>query len=298
MPDTTLLPDDILPNEKKIKELQAQIREIQNARPRLRLAFVDRSDRTVFTFQRSTGLASAEVASRITALRTDYPEMQSAPQPRQADKGPARSFVGDWSDLMDMSGILTAIKPEEIKQYNERLAKFYKDYEKYLEKLALLYDWETRTAPLRIFLLNEGTSPADDIDVFLHFPDGFILFDQGNYPKSPEEPQPPRKPISLAEQLSRPIGIPHDLTGFYSSRAFDHRSLDPPSNVGSPKIKRTNSYDVSVKINRSKHGIAEPLEVMYINFPSSATKKNFRVDYLIHASNLPKETAGSLNIIV
>jgi hypothetical protein len=71
-----------------------------------------------------------------------------------------------------------------------------------------------------------------------------------------------------------------------------------PSNVGSPKIKRTNSYDVTVKIKKAKHGLIEQLDAMYLTFESFSALQNFKIDYSIHASNLPKHIEGSLNVVI
>jgi hypothetical protein len=68
--------------------------------------------------------------------------------------------------------------------------------------------------------------------------------------------------------------------------------------VGAPKIKRANSYNVTVNVSKSKHGIQENLDVMYITFEPSTVLRGFTVDYEIHASNLPKRAAGKLNVMI
>jgi predicted ribonuclease YlaK len=53
LPDTALLPEDALPSEKRIKELEAQVRELENARPKLRLAFPGATNNLAPSFQRA-----------------------------------------------------------------------------------------------------------------------------------------------------------------------------------------------------------------------------------------------------
>ncbi len=60
-----------------------------------------------------------------------------------------------------------------------------------------------------------------------------------------------------------------------------------PSNVRGPKIKRTNSYDVKVHVERAKHGIEVALDVLYVTFDPSVGPWSFAIEYVIHASNLP-----------
>lgn len=144
-----------------------------------------------------------------------------------------------------------------------------------------------------------GSCPADDIDIFMHFPDGFELFDEDDCEKEPEAPKAPRKPRSILEEAAAGLSI---RSFGYSDHLHSHldylSSPVGPSNVSGPKIKRTNSYDVKVSVRRAKHGIEEPLDTIYLTFESSAMARSFAIDYAIHASNLPSHVTGTLNVIV
>jgi hypothetical protein len=172
---------------------------------------------------------------------------------------------------------------------------FFTEYEKYLRALAMFYAWESQTAAINIILVNEGSSPADDVDIFMHFPDGFELFEEDDYDKEPEAPKPPRKPKSILEQATAGFPMDHHL---YSPDLSQIRSPAGPSNVSGPKIKRTNSYDVKVHVRRAKHGIEVALDAMYITFESTLASRSFELEYAIHASNLPTHVNGTLNVIV
>jgi hypothetical protein len=43
----------------------------------------------------------------------------------------------------------------------------------------------------------DGSWPAEDIYVMLHFPDGFTLYDEEHPPDVPEEPGIPSKELNL-----------------------------------------------------------------------------------------------------
>lgn len=45
--------------------------------------------------------------------------------------------------------------------------------------------------PINIQMHNNGNAPANDIDVWLHFPDGFFVLRKDQYMKKPREPKPP-----------------------------------------------------------------------------------------------------------
>lgn len=296
LPDTVLLPEDVLPSEKKIKELEAQIRELENARPKLKLAFLGRSNNLTLRFQRSETLSNADIAARMAKLRNEYPKMsESAKTPPVSDGTPVSLYT-----LFNGASQLGRVDPESIKKYNDGLDDFFTRYEKFLEKLALFYVWESHTAAINLVLLNEGSKPADDVDIFMHFPDGFELFGEYEYNKEPEGPKAPAKPKSILEQAA--IGFPMAALGLdhyaYLPDLGQMRMPAGPSNVSGPKIKRTNSYDVKVHVARAKHEIEVALDVLYITFDPITGPQSFAIEYEIHALNLPTHVNGILNVIV
>jgi rRNA-processing protein FCF1 len=294
LPDSASLPEEVLPSEKKIKELENQVKELQNIRPRLRLSFADGSSKVSLEFQETTELSEENIANSMSAIRNKYPKLV---EKKFQDKAVAVSPI--LQSLVTVSFELGLLTPEKIAEYNRSLDEFFSEYEQYLKDVRLFCEWERRTATLKILLINEGTCPADDIDIFMHFPDGFKLFDEGDYLKPPKEPKAPLKPRSALDQLTSPVFL-GGMDSIYRNTSLDLLARLPvgPSNVGSPKIKRTNSYDVTVKVKKAKHGLKEELDAMYLTFDSLSTMQNFRIDYSIHASNLPKHIEGSLNVVV
>lgn len=257
LPDSALLPDKVLPSEKKIKELETQVRELQNARPKLRLAFSGGSNNLNLSFQRAGQLSESDITSRMVNLRDKYPKMTERTKAPSHDEAP-----GYLHNLLSATSGLSAVNAESIQRYNDDLEVFFRDYEEYLKEVAVFYAWESRTASINIVLINDGSCPAEDVDIYMHFPDGFELFDEDDYKKGPEAPKLPRKPRSIWEEAT--AGFP--MGGF---NFMDHHLYPPdlghlrlpasPSNVSGPKIKRTNSYDVKVNVRKAKHGIEEAL---------------------------------------
>jgi hypothetical protein len=292
LPDSASLPEEILPSEKKIKELENQVKELQNIRPKLRLTFADGSSKVSLEFQRTVELSEANIAGSVAAIRNKYPKLV---EQKLADKADAVFPV--LQGLARMNFELLQLTPKKIDEYNRSLDEFFSDYEQYLKDVRSFCEWERRTATLKIFLTNEGTCPADDIDIFMHFPDGFKLFDEDDYLEPPKEPKAPSKPRSALDQLTSPVFV-GGMGSIYHNHNLDLLARLPagPSNVGSPKIKRTNSYDVAVKVKKAKHGLIVELDAMYLTFDSFSTVQNFKIDYSIHASNLPKHFEGSLNV--
>lgn len=290
LPDSELLPDEVLPDEKKIADLQAQVRELQDARPKLSLSFTGRSSNLNLTFQRSDELSAVDISNRMEDLRRKYPKMAERANASDSGAPPAQTLLGAALGF-------SVVDQESIRKYNGSLDGFFREYEEYLENLAVFYVWESRTAAINISLINAGSCPAEDVDIFMHFPDGFELFREEDYEAEPKAPKAPAKPASVWDGISTGFSIP-DLYPLYRHDLSHLRPPSGPSNVGGPRIKRTNSYDVKVNVRKSKHGIQEPLDVMYLTFEPSAIPRGFSIDYEIHASNLPKRVTGKLNVII
>jgi hypothetical protein len=119
---------------------------------------------------------------------------------------------------------------------------------------------------LDILAVNEGTCPAQDLDVFLHFPDGFALVAESGLPKKPRMPDPPNRPRTLAETVASGFQIPDFLA---RSPSINFPEIPRPTNVSKPLIRRTRSYDVEVSIAILKHGFFGARE----NLPTPACQK-------------------------
>jgi hypothetical protein len=95
-----------------------------------------------------------------------------------------------------------------------------------------------------------GTVPAEDIDIHLHFPDGFELVDSADYPKPPTEPNTPYKPKNRL-----------DIPGLGIS-GFPRIHIPNPQNMNidseRPTIRKSNSYDVDYNRSYLKHNYNSP----------------------------------------
>lgn len=68
------------------------------------------------------------------------------------------------------------------------------------------------------------------------------------------------------------------------------------ANVGSPTIKKTNSYDVNVHVRSVKHNLNETLDVLWLKYDDMRKAKGFTIDYKIMAANIPQVVTGKLNV--
>jgi hypothetical protein len=290
LPEETSLPDETLASEKRIRELDEQVRRLRSISPALRLVFESEEDWKELDLSDHEELTPEIILDQLAGLRRDHPKM-SDPQ------GVGREQAGIFFDLA-IAGVGMGISAEDVNKYNSSLDKYFTAYERYLYSVREFNDLRRRTARLEIVLVNDGTCPAEDIDIFLHFPDGFELFNKDELPKEPEAPRAPTRPKTWIEKASQPMFVP----GFHAPELYDRlNSLNvpiTPPNVSRPSIRRTNSYDVEVGIMRAKHGMVQPLDPLYITFSSFTGARSFAIDYTIHAANLPDPAAGKLHVVV
>lgn len=151
---------------------------------------------------------------------------------------------------------------------------------------------------LEIALVNEGTCPAEDIAIFINYPDGFKLVDKEHLPKQPSAPKAPPRPKTAKEKIEDQFRIPQfTLPDVFRTPDFT-ANLPEFRNVGRPSIRRTKSYDVEVPVGKLKHEFIEALDPMYVVFASFEKARSFTIDYRIHAANMPDTVEGQLHVIV
>ena len=277
------LPDELLPEEKKRRELESEVMRLRNRLPRVKILF-NTNEPQLRVQLPSSDLPKLETPSAVE-LRAKYPkmEMPTVPLPRASEQ-----FLT----------VLSAIPAEDIEKYNDHLDLFYAAHAEYVVGLERLHALLANTLRLDILAVNEGTCPAHDLDIFLHFPDGFALVTESGLPKKPTKPNPPRRPETLAERMAFAVQAVQVPNVFARVPSLNLPEISRPTNVSRPMIRRTNSYDVKVSIVMLKHGFVEALEPLYVIFESNERIGSFTVDYRVHASNLPDASEGHLHVIV
>lgn len=294
LPEEYQLPSALDAAGKEKQQLQRRIQQLENRFPRLKLAFADEANQFSTTIHQPLTMAEEEIQQRMIDIKNKYKYRKRPAVPKSEPQGysPLERFARVQSLTNNFNNFVGS-SAEEITRYNRDLEEFYEECEIYLREYGVSAALQGRTVRLDLCLFNYGTAPAEDIDVFLHFPDGFVLYDEDDKPQMPEVPDPPRPPRTQAEIMQDRLGI----------RDYSHRDLSPTylpakSNVSAPEIKRSNSYEVSYEVQRLKQHMNEPFDPLYVVFDSFESAASFRIDYRINAADLPEETTGSLHTVI
>lgn len=262
------------PVEKEAHRLKRELDQLKNARPRLEIGLtvdgspLDVEANPVFPLRpRKSGLSDEEIERQVEEVRSSLREKYTFFRPKTSLAMP----------------LAMGISSKEISSYRQQLDGYPDIYRKYLQaRRSFLRQPMFR---FTIGIANAGTAPAQDVDIYLHFPDGFGLFEEKNIPSEPPEPPLPQKPMSEMERILKdPPGI---------------RSFKMPTPqldfLSSFSLKRTNSYDVSDSFHVIKHNERACVPELFLLFASMDAAKAFRCDYRVTVGNLPEEIKGSIN---
>ena len=293
--DNLKLPEEPDPNQKRIRKLEQELREIKLKIPKLSLIFENGEQHIKFVLSQQVDLAQEELESQLDEIKRRYPKIEKRSEQSRNLPEHLASIVDEAANLSALVG--NVVPPEEIDKYNTNLDKFYRFYGEYLRESAEYRNLQDRTVKLMIFVANNGTAPAEDVDVFMHFPDGFLLMNKRDFPEPTEPPKPPEKLRTQIQKLMESFSKP--LISVPSLHPHISAQIRPPSNVSVINIKRTSSYDVDFHVQRIKHKLQEPAdEPLYVVFQSFEGAQSFQIDYRILAANIPNELTGQLHVII
>ena len=290
------LPDDLRigegpdPQEREIAELQQKLVRYKQASPQVGLVFDDGESFMKFSPPVANVLDDEEQREALARVREENPKMVAGERPERAARLPG------GIDLAHLDRVMGRIGPSEeaIERYNEKLDDFYESYGKYLETRAEHRVLMASTTPLALSLVNGGTAPADDVDVFLDFPAGVMVLDADDFPGEPAPPKPPETPRSrsIFDYQNRLTGLTHLVT--------PRMPVFQPvmANVSGPTIEEGESPVVSYHVRRLKHNQRERLDELRVVLAAEAKIRSFSIDYRIHVGNLPDEIVGKLHVAI
>jgi hypothetical protein len=291
VPENLRLPEEPGPEEERIAELEKIIRRYEERIPKLSLTYANGDQYATFRLPEPLELSGEELSARVEEVRGRYPKMEGSGK-ITVEAGDVSGLVAALADWRPMDGV----SAEEISRYNDGLEEFYGAYSRYVGWEVKFRNMRGRTVELEVLLANDGTAPAQDIDVFMRFPGGLRVTTGEDYPSGPTPPAPPSKPKTFAEALAG-LGIIRDFALPSLERQLPEL-VTGPRNVSAPIITQGESYDVEVHVERAKHGLQQALDPLYVIFDSYEGASSFHINYRILAADVPEPVEGQLHVIV
>jgi len=274
IPDEYQLPDEVDEKDTLIEKLKRENSDLKNRIPKVDLFFKGKKKQITSVFTSSLVSQDDFLQKKMDVIKTQYP------------------FLKDEMAQKDISSITVpeflSLSQQQINDYNNNLSNFYKTYEEYVSKLFSAGKNKLLSLKIELEIYNEGTVPAEDIDLWLHFPDGFELFDNQDFCAVSPEPKPPYKPKNRFD-FGNLTAIPQIINPYSQSIS--------PAIFDRPSIKKTNSYEVEMHCSSLKHNHSFQFDDLFIKYSSFEDVKGFEILYKLTVANIPKIINGSINVI-
>jgi hypothetical protein len=286
-----LLPSEPDPLEKKNRELAAELHRYKSREPVLAILFEDGKLHARFRIVSPNDVSDhePEIQAKLAAAKEKCQPFSVKPREEIDAVTLANHPFGQLAEsVLQLTAGFETIGRSFYEDYNIRVEAYHRAYEKYLRDTVSFKTLPSRTIELNLMVENEGTCPAEDIHVLLHFPDGFSLHDQKHLPTAPEEPTVPSKEMRLLSQAALLPSL-HHLSD--AGIRFPN-----PRNSSLPRIRKTNSYDVEFEREKLQHGFVWHCDPLYVVFDSWESAGSFGIDYSIHAGNMIDDCEGQLGI--
>ncbi|MBG6129955.1 rRNA-processing protein FCF1 [Aquimarina sp. EL_43] len=267
-----LIPNQVSEEEKKIKKLERENQILKTRIPKLDVLFLNENK-----------------YQKIKVPKRDYSNFEDFKTQKLKEIKIENPYMEHNEHIGNLLTQLGPLFSSKINEYNNNLDEFYSEYENTLDKIFEYEKKELLSFNIQLIIKNSGNIPAEDIDLHLHFPDGFELIESSEKEEYPSLPEPPYKPKNAFD---------FGHSAFPMSTSF-HNQITPITslNLNSPSIKKTNSYDVDFSRKNLKHGYSEQLEELTIIFDSNSSINNFQIDYELSSANMPEKLIGKLNVL-
>jgi len=267
--------------QKEIEKLRDKITVLENRLPVLKLKILadnEPADFIKITLNQITAPSEDELTEKLEVIKDELKYK------------PSSNTFEIFIDLLSYPKV-------EIERYEKDLDKYIEEMLKYYKKEYKFKELQSRLIELNFIIINNGNLPAEDIDIFMHFPDGFVMFSEDELPKKPKEPEKPIPPRTQQEMISnfQKSLIPSFPSPYIPSIITPNINRNLSSG---PQIRKTNSYEVKYDLDKLKHGMQIYLKPVYILFESIDLTKSFKISYSILADNLPEPSNGNLNIVI
>jgi hypothetical protein len=197
---------------------------------------------------------------------------------------------------------------EQIQMYDEEVREYIKKYRKYLNDVKEIQE-SCLTIELSPVLINKGNSPAEDIDIFLEYPNDWLnspndieLLEEAyllEIPEKPARPNPPKSDIaSVASSIASVMSgfqIP-SLPELMPAPILPHINRKPVNQIG-PEINKS-EMSVHYWLNNLKHGMEWHLNPVYVGYSSVDAINTFQIKYSIRIGNHPNVNKGDLVVVI
>jgi rRNA-processing protein FCF1 len=310
LPEKFQVPPEIDEDKKKIQKLEKENSELKQKKPDLRLAFENKEIKANYFIKAPETFNSFNNWIELGAIRARYPKLEipetalrlSDSELKEKLKSKSKNSKENLTNLILIFGdILTQTPVSEYERYNAEVEQFYNNYLKYLEEIQNINNTKNLILECYVELINNGTAPAEDVDIFLKLPESSRFIYLEEFPKDPIQPNPPEPPRPVVVILGEPVA--NGIGKLFSRRQSGSNTLlTDKSGINQPHPNRfffsDNRQQGFLKLSELKHHYSIGLPKFHILLNSFSEAKSFEINYTILPKNLPQPINGKLHIII
>lgn len=260
MPERFKAKEEPDPRDAEIKRLREELQRSKNAQPQL-----------------SVGFAHEKSIKPFLEVSVKPPLPFNSAEAIWAEEAAKYKSFPSHSD----SGLMS-FPDFGNQQYNGHLKRYLEDFGVYLRENLVFKNFFRQAFSLEVQLLNSGTAPATDVDVFFTFHEEVDVYTEESLPEQPDRPSPPSRGESIYLNARLPRIVP---LAVQFERANRERS--GPSVTGS---------ETRFHLERIKHGTPVASPRLWIKFKSYKAARSFPFEYRLEAGNLTASISGELNV--
>lgn len=281
--------------KKKIQQLEVELSKLKNKIPNLSLLFSNKEQIVECQMMSEKILTDEEIEEKIFEIQKKHPKINIPISPENYLRANAAFLFKSEIEfeIILPSGKKRNIYPSQARDYNKKLEEYYSEYKNHLIENSRVDQIRIRTFVCEINLSNDGSCPADDIDVSLLFPAFVKVVKKDNrfsYSKTPDVPEIPKLSDRFQINPYFPNLIDRDLL----------RNLPITQITKSEQniFQKDEGDEVNLWTKNLKHGHSKKFERFCVIFSDVTSIKSFQIIYKITAANLPKHIEGKLNVLV
>lgn len=260
-------------DQRELKRLKEENLRLRSAQPKLRLALAGGKS---VVLARSGGSGKRLNPRSLDRLKIEVPLLSAGSASRMG------------------------VSEAEIQEYNGALEVYYSRYSAFLRQDQSYREWLDHKVVVGLEVFNDGTAPADDLDIEVQFVGDVVPVAQEQAPKKPQAPMPPRKPRgrtwrrAVGTNYSSLIsGLPSYQPLSATDRLIQSMRQEVP-NVRGPWMSAGDEPVVTWHIRRLKH--LEQVRLVPVTLlRRSLELRGAKIEYRLHAANLPDPVEGEFS---
>ena len=258
--------------EKRIEELEKQLKDAKDRVPKPKIQFEDGS--TTVSFNRYTAEdVDAIIEEKMTAAEIDIPEIKIEPETE--------------GSVPDIKRIVLALQGTWSPKYNEERQEYLEEEREY-QKLAIKRDClDNRFARISLRLENEGNSPTGEEKVFIKIPERVKIYTK----KNSRERYQYVKPLKPEGEMAM---LPRETRRCLLEAAIPYSSQDNYIWMWNPEkpIEHEGYFEISPESVMQKLSIDLGLE-FYIDLQ---VENSFDIEWILLDEYLPDYVGGILSV--